>query len=83
MLSGYNSNVAYSGSKKSPPLLSLLRVWVGQEGLPDAFMTKRERFDFGIVTLIFGVLVAACVQIYLFHYQTFIGNVSGQIRLPF
>jgi MFS transporter, FLVCR family, MFS-domain-containing protein 7 len=53
-----NLNVAYAGSKKSPPFISLLRAWVGKEGPSDAFMTKRERFDFMILTLIFGVLAA-------------------------
>jgi len=32
---------------------------LGLEVKPDAYMSRRERIDFLIITLIFGVLVAA------------------------
>lgn len=58
----------YSASHETPSIVSLLRVWVGLSPLkrdrnraqrPDPYMTWRERIDFGIVVLVFGVLVAA------------------------
>ncbi|TFK44255.1 major facilitator superfamily domain-containing protein [Crucibulum laeve] len=49
----------YAGSKRSPSLRSLLRAMVGRETYPEAHMTMRERFDYGIVFLVFGILVAA------------------------
>ena len=58
--------IAYAGSKKTPPLLTLLRAWAGLEVPPAALMTPRERFDFSIITLIFGVLTAVSVPLY--HY---------------
>lgn len=51
--------LAYAGSKPSPPLSSLLRAMMGLKTSPDAQMTVQERIDFSIVTLVFGVLVAA------------------------
>jgi MFS transporter, FLVCR family, MFS-domain-containing protein 7 len=50
---------AYAGSKKTPPLLHLLRAWVGLKVPPASVMSRREQFDFTIVILVFGVLVAA------------------------
>jgi hypothetical protein len=51
--------LAYAGSKESPSLVSFLRDWFGLEKASS--MALRERFDFGIVVLIFGVVGAACV----------------------
>ena len=55
-------STAYSGSRKNESVVPLARAMLG---LPvedeEAHMTKRERVDFGIVTLIFGVLVAGSV----------------------
>ncbi|KDQ57437.1 hypothetical protein JAAARDRAFT_35153 [Jaapia argillacea MUCL 33604] len=50
----------YAASRKKPTLSSLLRAVLGKEA-PDAdtWMTIRERIDFAILTLLFGVLVAA------------------------
>jgi MFS transporter, FLVCR family, MFS-domain-containing protein 7 len=51
--------VAYSGSKKTPPFLHLLRAWIGMKVPTESFMSRREQFDFTILVLIFGVMVAA------------------------
>jgi len=49
----------YSASKKPPSLGSLSRAMLGLEVERDAYMSTRERFDFAIISLIFGVLVGA------------------------
>ncbi|TFK68705.1 MFS general substrate transporter [Pluteus cervinus] len=49
----------YSGSQESPSLSSLLRAMVGRPKAGDSPMSLRERADFVILNLIFGVLVAA------------------------
>jgi len=61
----------YSGSKKSPSLSSLVRAMFGSEKSPDAQMKARERFDFAIVTLIFGVLVAGANSFAILTAQYF------------
>jgi len=48
---------AYAGSKPSPSLASFLRAIFGLRTSEDSYMTIRERFDFAIVTLIFGAIV--------------------------
>ncbi|KAG6831572.1 hypothetical protein H0H87_004791 [Tephrocybe sp. NHM501043] len=47
----------YAGSIPSPPLKSLVYTMLGVKTSEDAIMTRRERFDFAIVVLIFGSLV--------------------------
>ncbi|KAH7921403.1 MFS general substrate transporter [Leucogyrophana mollusca] len=49
----------YAGSKKAQSLLSLIRAMLGMQCPEDAYMSKRERLDFTIVIMIFGVLVGA------------------------
>jgi len=49
----------YAASKKHQSLTSLGRAMLGQPVEPAAYMTKRERIDFSIIVLIFGVLVGA------------------------
>ncbi|KAF8894114.1 major facilitator superfamily domain-containing protein [Infundibulicybe gibba] len=49
----------YAGSKQSPPSISVLRAMLGMNVPQESHMSNRERVDFGIVILIFGVLVAA------------------------
>ncbi|KAA1473990.1 MFS general substrate transporter [Dentipellis sp. KUC8613] len=49
----------FSGSQKSPSIISLLKAWVGLDCPPEAFMTRRERFDFTILVYVFSVLLAA------------------------
>ncbi|KAF8972983.1 major facilitator superfamily domain-containing protein [Flammula alnicola] len=49
----------YAASKESPSLFSLCRAMLGLEVEPAAYMSIRERIDFTIIVLIFGVLVAA------------------------
>jgi len=49
----------YSASKKSPGLLSLLRVMATKSRSTDPTMTLRERIDFTIVFFVFGVLSSA------------------------
>ncbi|KAF9464950.1 major facilitator superfamily domain-containing protein [Collybia nuda] len=48
----------FAGSKPSETLLSLLRAMSGLPTSPNARMTIRERVDFGIVSILFGTLVA-------------------------
>ncbi|KAF7428316.1 hypothetical protein PC9H_007537 [Pleurotus ostreatus] len=48
----------FSGSKKSPPLLAMIRAMIGIEVSPEQHMTGRERTDFAILVLVFGVIVA-------------------------
>ncbi|KAJ7703249.1 major facilitator superfamily domain-containing protein [Mycena rosella] len=49
----------YSASKKTPGLLSLLRVMANKDRTTDPSMTVRERIDFAIVLFVFGVLSSA------------------------
>ncbi|KAF9447949.1 MFS general substrate transporter [Macrolepiota fuliginosa MF-IS2] len=64
----------YAGSKPSPSLFSLLRAMAGLEVHPDAYMTRRERIDFGIITIVFGTLVGATNAFAI---------LTGQILVPF
>ena len=63
-----SSHSAFAASHDTPSIITLLRVWVGlaplerdcnRAGRADPYMTWRERMDFVIVVLVFGVLVAA------------------------
>ncbi|KAI5890517.1 MFS general substrate transporter [Schizophyllum commune H4-8] len=58
----------FAASHDTPSIITLLRVWAGlaplerdcnRAGRADPYMTWRERIDFLIVVLVFGVLVAA------------------------
>ncbi|KAF7351184.1 MFS general substrate transporter [Mycena sanguinolenta] len=49
----------YSASKKAPGLVSLLRVMANKGRPTDPTMSLRERVDFTILFLVFGVLTAA------------------------
>lgn len=51
-------HVAYTGAQKNPTYMSLGRAMLGREQ-PDAptYMTFRQRVDFAIMILDFGVLV--------------------------
>ncbi|KAH7914081.1 MFS general substrate transporter [Hygrophoropsis aurantiaca] len=59
----------YAGSKKSRSLPSLVQAILGRDCPKDAFMSKRERLDFVILILLFGVLVAATDAITLLSAQ--------------
>lgn len=52
---------AYAASIKSPSLRSLVFDMVGIRGHGEARMTGRERLDFAIVILLFGVIVGMSV----------------------
>lgn len=47
----------YAASVKSPSLWSLLRGFIGVERNGENYMTRRERFDFAILVVVFGLLV--------------------------
>ncbi|KAI0030798.1 major facilitator superfamily domain-containing protein [Vararia minispora EC-137] len=50
----------YAGSKPSPPISTLLFAMLGREPeTSDAYMTRRERLDFGLLLFIFSVLLSA------------------------
>ncbi|KZV63361.1 MFS general substrate transporter [Peniophora sp. CONT] len=49
----------YAGSQQSPEILTLLQAMVGRETHPDAYMTPRERLDFGILLWVFAVMFSA------------------------
>ncbi|KAJ7449413.1 hypothetical protein B0H11DRAFT_2332146 [Mycena galericulata] len=49
----------YSASKKSPGLLSLLRVMLDKGRPTDPSMSLRERIDFTIILFVFGILSSA------------------------
>ncbi|KAF9567930.1 MFS general substrate transporter [Agrocybe pediades] len=49
----------FAASQKPASLLSLCRAMLGLPVEPAAYMSPRERFDFAIVTCVFGVLVAS------------------------
>ena len=51
--------IAFSGSKKPPSFTSLCRAVAGLPVRRSAYMTVRERIDFIIIVLLFGVLVGA------------------------
>lgn len=55
---------AYAGSKDSPSLTALVRAILGLPTDRKAQMSKQERFDFCVVVIIFGALVAASVLSY-------------------
>jgi hypothetical protein len=55
---------AYAGSKDSPSLISLVWAILGLPTDRKAQMSKQERFDFCVVVIIFGALVAASVLSY-------------------
>lgn len=61
------SRTAYAGSKKSSSLMSLVRAMLGMQTATEAYMSIRERTDYAIIILIFGVLVAALVLRYYQH----------------
>jgi FLVCR family MFS transporter 7 len=56
------TSAAYAGSLRSQSMGSLLRAWLGFSHPPESHMSPRERIDFTIIFLVFGVLVAACVS---------------------
>ncbi|KAF9241533.1 major facilitator superfamily domain-containing protein [Melanogaster broomeanus] len=49
----------YAGSKPSQTLTSLCRAVLGLAVPPEAYMSRRERADFGIAITLFGILVGA------------------------
>lgn len=49
----------YAGSQKSPSIFSLINAAVGRPVPREAYMTPRERADFGILVFVFAVLLAA------------------------
>ncbi|KAH7913496.1 major facilitator superfamily domain-containing protein, partial [Hygrophoropsis aurantiaca] len=49
----------YAGSKKAQSLFSFGRAMLGMQCPQDAYMSPRERLDFTIVVVLFGVLVGA------------------------
>jgi type IV secretory pathway VirB2 component (pilin) len=53
--------IAYAASQKSPSLLSLLRLLTGEK-MGERTLSVRERFDFVIISLVFGVFVASYVR---------------------
>jgi len=56
---------AFAATKKFQSLSPLVRAMLGQEPeSSEACMSRRERVDFAIITLIFGVLVAAWVNVF-------------------
>ncbi|KAG8770879.1 hypothetical protein FRC12_004008 [Ceratobasidium sp. 428] len=49
----------FAGSHPSPPAAQVFRAFIGNARPGEAVMSRRERLDMAINTLIFGVLVAA------------------------
>ncbi|QRV79125.1 major facilitator superfamily transporter [Ceratobasidium sp. AG-Ba] len=47
----------FAGSLSSPPAAQVFRAWIGRSRPGEAFMSKQERIDLFIVTILFGVLV--------------------------
>ncbi|KAG8686506.1 hypothetical protein FRC09_014086 [Ceratobasidium sp. 395] len=52
-------SAAFAGSHPSPPAAQVFRAFLGNARPGEAVMSRRERLDMAINTLIFGVLVAA------------------------
>ncbi|KAJ7593895.1 MFS general substrate transporter [Mycena floridula] len=50
---------SFAASTRTPSIWTMLREWLGSNSTAESHMTRRERFDFAIVALIFGVLVSA------------------------
>lgn len=67
--------LAYAGSKPPQTLTSLCRALLGWSVPPDAYMTLRERLDFVIVTLLFGVLVGADFALSVLSAQWFVSTI--------
>ncbi|KAI0268881.1 MFS general substrate transporter [Gloeopeniophorella convolvens] len=51
---------SFSGSRTtSPSIMSLIKAAIGLPCPPECYMTRRERLDFGIVIVVFSVLLAS------------------------
>lgn len=54
----FDDNVAHAATHRKPSFLSLVRALCGREKETErTYMTIRERIDFLIITLLFGVFV--------------------------
>ncbi|KAF8608614.1 MFS general substrate transporter [Ceratobasidium sp. AG-I] len=49
----------YAGSHPSPPASQIYRAFMGKPHAGETIMTRRERIDLVIVTILFGILVGA------------------------
>ncbi|KAI0066126.1 MFS general substrate transporter [Artomyces pyxidatus] len=49
----------FSGSRESPSIFSLIRAMLGRKCSEHAYMTRRERFDFATLVLVFAALLAS------------------------
>lgn len=57
------SEIAFAATKKRPSLTSLAHAMLGKVPRDEyAYMTKRQRIDFVILCMLFGVLVGMCVH---------------------
>lgn len=55
--------IAFAATKKRPSLTSLAHAMLGKVPRDEyAYMTKRQRIDFVILCVLFGVLVGMCVH---------------------
>jgi hypothetical protein len=68
-------STAFAGSHPSPPATEVLRAFIGKARTGKAGMSQRERTDMAIVTILFGVLVAAFGSFSLLINQIFVRNI--------
>ncbi|KAJ8473349.1 hypothetical protein ONZ45_g16329 [Pleurotus djamor] len=61
----------YSGSRVDPPFSSCVRALSGKEVDPNLQMSKRERFDFVLLVVVFGVILAGTTSFALLTAQWF------------
>ncbi|KDQ15326.1 hypothetical protein BOTBODRAFT_108891 [Botryobasidium botryosum FD-172 SS1] len=61
----------YAGSQPSPPVMHTLRAALGLQRHGEMGMNPREKLDFAILTLLFGVLVAAANMFFTLVNQIF------------
>ncbi|KAF8348222.1 major facilitator superfamily domain-containing protein [Amanita rubescens] len=67
----------YAGSKPPQSLLSLLRAMVGMvDPSSGAYMSLRSRIDFAIITIIFGIFVAAANTFSILTAEIFVLRTS-------
>jgi hypothetical protein len=65
---------AFAGSQPSPPAAEVFRAFIGKARPGEAGMSQRERTDMAIVTILFGVLVAAFDAFSILINQIFVSN---------
>ena len=73
--------LAYAGSHPSPPASQIYRAFIGKPHPGESIMSRRERIDMAIITILFGVLVGAFDAFSILINQIFVGPLLSPMRL--